>query len=180
MRKKPGLLDVNVLIALIDPAHEFHAPAHLWFQHNRKYGWATCPITENGCLRILSKPGYPFPGLTVARVQGILAELAGAEGHRFWPDSVSILEADRFDFAGAGRTIWKFCRASLRKGRHERAATPPSGTNTNANCVQGSGTGLPPGAHGQRVRLLSSPVLLRMGRRRISGKRRHARRIGST
>jgi toxin-antitoxin system PIN domain toxin len=99
--RKPGLLDVNVLIALIDPAHQFHAPAHNWFQQNRKYGWATCPITENGCLRILSKPGYPFPGLTVVRVRDILAELAGVAGHRFWPDSVSILEPNRFDLAGA-------------------------------------------------------------------------------
>lgn len=97
---KPGLLDVNVLIALMEPAHEFHAPAHTWFQRNRQYGWATCPITENGCLRILSKPGYPFPGLTVARVRDMLTEFAAAEGHRFWPDSVSILEANRFDLAG--------------------------------------------------------------------------------
>jgi len=100
--RKPGLPDVNVLIALMDPAHEFHTPAHVWFQHNRQYGWATCPITENGCLRILSKPGYPFPGLTVARVHDILTRLVAAEGHRFWPDSVSILEAKRFDLAGAG------------------------------------------------------------------------------
>jgi len=98
-KTKPGLLDVNVLIALIDPAHEFHAPAHLWFQRNRTHGWATCPITENGCLRILSKPGYPFPGLTVGRVRDILAGLVGAEGHRFWPDSVSILEANGFDLS---------------------------------------------------------------------------------
>jgi len=98
---KPGLLDVNVLIALIDPAHEFHSPAHLWFQRNRKHGWATCPLTENGCLRILSKPGYPFPGLTVARVRDIMTELVGADGHRFWPDSVSILEAKRLDLSAA-------------------------------------------------------------------------------
>jgi toxin-antitoxin system PIN domain toxin len=100
--QKPGLLDVNVLIALIDPAHEFHAAAHVWFQRNRKYGWATCPITENGCLRILSKPGYPFPGLTVRLVRDILAQLVESEGHRFWPDSVSILDANRFELAGAG------------------------------------------------------------------------------
>ena len=100
--RKPGLLDVNVLIALIDPAHEFHAPAHAWFQHNRRDGWATCPITENGCLRILSKPGYPFPGLTTARVRDILTRLVRVEGHRFWPDSVSLLETNRFDFAGVG------------------------------------------------------------------------------
>jgi len=99
--RKPALLDVNVLIALIDPAHEFHSPAHLWFEHNRQYGWATCPITENGCLRILSKPGYPFPGLTVSRVRDILAELVAAEDHRFWPDSVSTLESNQFDLTGA-------------------------------------------------------------------------------
>ena len=44
-RRKPGLPGVNVPIALIDPAREFHAPAHFWFQHKRTYGWATCPIT---------------------------------------------------------------------------------------------------------------------------------------
>jgi len=98
---KPGLLDVNVLIALIDPAHEFHAAAHAWFERNRKYGWATCPITENGCLRIVSNPGYPFPGLTVSRVRDILAELVAVEGHLFWPDSVSMLEPNRFDLTRA-------------------------------------------------------------------------------
>jgi toxin-antitoxin system PIN domain toxin len=91
-----GLLDVNVLIALIDPAHEFHEAAHVWFKANRQNGWATCPITENGCLRIMSKPGYPFPGLTVDRVRGILSELVRLDGHCFWPDSVSILHEDRF------------------------------------------------------------------------------------
>jgi uncharacterized protein len=45
---KVSLLDVNVLIALIDPAHEFHGSAHAWFKRNRQNGWATCPITENG------------------------------------------------------------------------------------------------------------------------------------
>ena len=100
--QKPGLLDVNVLIALIDPAHEFHAAAHVWFRRNKQYGWATCPITENGCLRILSKPGYALPGLTVPLVRDVLVRLAGSEGHRFWPDSVSILEANRFELAGAG------------------------------------------------------------------------------
>jgi hypothetical protein len=98
---KPALLDVNVLIALIDPAHEFHAQAHLWFARNRKQGWATCPITENGCLRILSSPGYPLTGLTVEQVHEILTQLVVVEGHRFWPDSVTFLEKDRFAFAGA-------------------------------------------------------------------------------
>jgi len=99
---KPALLDVNVLIALIDPAHEFHTAAHTWFRRNRRSGWATCPITQNGCVRIMSKPGYPFPGLTADRVRGILTELTGLPGHVFWPDSLSILDKTRFRLAGAG------------------------------------------------------------------------------
>lgn len=95
MTAKPGLLDVNVLIALMDPAHQFHACAHSWFKAHRRRGWATCPITENGCLRIMSSPGYPFPGLTVERVRGILTELVGVEGHQFWPDSLSLLAVNR-------------------------------------------------------------------------------------
>lgn len=101
MKAKPGLLDINVLIALMDPAHQFHARAHTWFKAHRKRGWATCPISENGCLRIMSNPGYPFPGLTVERVRGILTELVRVEGHRFWPDSVSFLEPKRFDLTQA-------------------------------------------------------------------------------
>jgi toxin-antitoxin system PIN domain toxin len=102
MMTKPGLLDINVLISLIDPAHQFHASAHTWFKSRRSQGWATCPITENGCLRIMSNPGYPFPGLTVERVRGILTELVRVEGHRFWPDSLSFLEQKRFDLTKTG------------------------------------------------------------------------------
>jgi toxin-antitoxin system PIN domain toxin len=118
---KPGLLDVNVLIALIDPAHEFHAPAHAWFKQNRSHGWATSPITENGCLRIMSKPGYPFPGLTMDRVRGILTELAKVEGHRFWPDSISILNANRFDLTATApkhlTDLYLLCLATTCGGR---------------------------------------------------------------
>jgi toxin-antitoxin system PIN domain toxin len=99
---KAALLDVNVLIALIDPSHEFHDFAHAWFQRNRRHGWATCPITENACVRILGKPGYPYLGITVPEVRDILSELCRAKDHRFWPDSVSLLDNKRFDLAGAG------------------------------------------------------------------------------
>jgi len=102
MTTKPGLLDINVLISLIDPAHQFHNAAHAWFKSRRSHGWATCPITENGCLRIMSNPGYPFPGLTVERVRGILTELVRVEGHRFWPDSLSFLEPKRFNLTKIG------------------------------------------------------------------------------
>jgi hypothetical protein len=99
---KPALLDVNVLIALIDPAHQFHEAAHTWFEQNHQDGWATCPITENGCLRILGKPAYPYLGLSVAEIRNILTEFCANENHFFWPDSVSVLDDTRFQFAGAG------------------------------------------------------------------------------
>jgi predicted nucleic acid-binding protein len=99
---KPGLPDVNVLIALIDPAHQFHGAAHSWFAGNRGHGWATCPLTENGCVRIMSKAGYPYPGLTVSRVRDVLFEMVQLEGHRFWGDTVSILEPGCCGMDGAG------------------------------------------------------------------------------
>jgi toxin-antitoxin system PIN domain toxin len=99
---KPALLDVNVLIALLDSRHEFHDTAHAWFQRNQGQSWATCPITENGCLRIMSRPGYPTVGLSVERLRAILAEMVSAQGHLFWPDSISLLDPGRFGLAGVG------------------------------------------------------------------------------
>lgn len=101
MKAKVGLLDISVLIALIDPAHQFHDAAHAWFRP-RGREWATCPITENGCIRIMSSPAYPFPGLTAGRVSEILGELVQLEGHVFWADSVSVIEPKRLDFSKAG------------------------------------------------------------------------------
>ena len=54
-----ALLDVNVLVALFDPAHLHHEAAHVWFGRNRSRRWATCPLTENALVRVLSNPSYP-------------------------------------------------------------------------------------------------------------------------
>ena len=51
-----ALLDVNVLIALLDAGHASHSAALRWFSANAAAGWASCPITQNGCVRILSHP----------------------------------------------------------------------------------------------------------------------------
>ena len=53
------LLDVNLLIALVDPAHALHDAAHVWFAQQGRVSWAPCPITENGLLRIVGNPRYP-------------------------------------------------------------------------------------------------------------------------
>ena len=86
-----ALLDVNVLIALLDADHSLHARATQWFGANARAGWASCPITENGCARIMSHPGYPN-ALPVRAVMERLAEASASSLHKFWPDDFSLLD----------------------------------------------------------------------------------------
>jgi hypothetical protein len=86
-----ALLDVNVLIALLDADHSLHARAFDWFAGHARAGWASCPITQNGCVRIMSHPGYPNP-LPVGAVMQRLAEATAEALHQFWPDDVSLLD----------------------------------------------------------------------------------------
>jgi uncharacterized protein len=87
------LLDINILIALADPDHEHHGKAESFFFANRSLGWATCPITENGFVRIIGHFKYPKgPGSTVVACT-MLKQLCALEGHRFWPDDLSLRSA---------------------------------------------------------------------------------------
>lgn len=87
-----ALLDVNVLIALLDEDHAMHVRARDWFARSAAGGWASCPITQNGCVRIMSHPAYPNP-LPVAAVVERLGEAVATPHHEFWPDDVSLLDA---------------------------------------------------------------------------------------
>lgn len=49
-----ALLDVKVLIALHDSDHVHHDRASRWLKTHIELGWASCPLTQNGCLRIMS------------------------------------------------------------------------------------------------------------------------------
>jgi uncharacterized protein len=89
-----ALLDVNVLIALLDAGHLHHRAATGWLGSNESAGWASCPLTQNGCLRILSLPGYANPQTPAAVAQRLAAAVSHAS-HEFWPDSFSLLEAGR-------------------------------------------------------------------------------------
>jgi uncharacterized protein len=91
------LLDVNVLIALIEPTHVFHARAEAWFTTVRAQGWATCPITELAVLRILSNPKMPNSVGSPAVAAEMLAVLKAGPGHVFWPDDVSVLDRTAWD-----------------------------------------------------------------------------------
>ena len=87
-----ALPDVNVLVALFDPAHAHHDEAHRWFGANRKRGWATCAVTINGCIRVLSNPRYPTVSATPAEIAIRLRELCVSRDHHFWQDSVALTE----------------------------------------------------------------------------------------
>ena len=93
-----ALLDVNVLIALIDPDHVAHAAAATWWLQQRESGWASCPLTQNGCVRIISQPGYPNAQAVVTVVE-LLANLCADPCHEFWPDDTSLLDSQRFNHA---------------------------------------------------------------------------------
>lgn len=84
------LLDVNVWVALLDEAHVFHAQA-LAFIERRRLQIATCPLVENGVVRVLNLPGYSRlrpPGCAV--VARKLADICSSLDHAFWPDNVSL------------------------------------------------------------------------------------------
>jgi len=91
-----ALLDVNVLIALIDPVHIHSRRAHEWWTVNRSEGWASCPITENGLVRILSQPAYPG-ARSPAEAMRLLQLFAEQGNHAFWGDDISLLDRQRFD-----------------------------------------------------------------------------------
>lgn len=98
-----ALLDINVLIALLDATHQHHEVARDWVIRNIHDGWASCPITQNGFIRILSQPSYVRP-IPVAQAVALLGDAAANEHHEFWADDISLLggaEIDRTRVHGA-------------------------------------------------------------------------------
>jgi len=91
------LLDVNVLIALIDPVHVFHNRAHAWFRSVGRHAWATCPLTENAVLRIVGSVRYANSPGTPAAVASVLKTFCAHSGHEFWPDDLPLLNSSRID-----------------------------------------------------------------------------------
>lgn len=89
-----ALLDVNVLIALLDAGHVHHARANQWLVREIGHGWASCPLTQNGCLRIMAQSAYP-QALPLAAVASRLAQALAHPAHAFVPDDYSLLDADR-------------------------------------------------------------------------------------
>ena len=89
------LFDVNVLISIVDPVHPFHACIHRWLQSRTGDSWASCPITENGFVRILSQPAYKGSRRTPAEAIQLFRAMKDSptRRHAFWADDYSLAEA---------------------------------------------------------------------------------------
>lgn len=119
------LLDVNVLVSLFDGSHVNHDAAHDWFADRGRRSWATCPITENGCLRVLANPAYPSVQATPQEVIERLLRLRALPRHVFWPDDLSLLDGSpdwRRRLTGA-QQVTDFYLAALALAHRGRLAT---------------------------------------------------------
>jgi uncharacterized protein len=95
-----ALLDVNVLIALLDAGHSMHERATSWFQGEAEHGWASCPITQNGCIRVMTNPAYanPLPAAAIVerlREATLRPEHGRIHGHRQITDTYLLALARR-------------------------------------------------------------------------------------
>jgi len=90
------LLDTNLLIALFWPRHDGHKAALDWFIRQRTHGWATCPITQAGFVRVVSNPAFSRDAPHPRDAIRLLAINTAAHDHAFWSDDLPIAEAVEF------------------------------------------------------------------------------------
>ena len=96
---RPALLDVNVLVALFDADHVHHEVAHDWFADSRADGWATCPLTESGFVRVLANPVYGAAVERAVTLVEALRRFCASGHHHFWPASLSLHDQRIFNLA---------------------------------------------------------------------------------
>ncbi|MBI2764938.1 MAG: PIN domain-containing protein [Chloroflexi bacterium] len=97
------MLDVNVLVAFLWPPHVHHAAARSWFAAARAGGWATCPITQLGGIRVLANPVVSQRGLTVPAAAALLSEFVTDDRHTFWPADIGLMDPELADAIGSAR-----------------------------------------------------------------------------
>jgi hypothetical protein len=119
------LLDVNLLVALFDPDHVHHDLAHDWFEDNRPRGWATCPITENGFVRVVSNPTYAGGSERPDVLVEMLRRLGKTKHHHFLSDAVSVTDPTIFHagFLAGHRQLTDVYLLGMAKTMSARLAT---------------------------------------------------------
>jgi toxin-antitoxin system PIN domain toxin len=119
-----ALLDVNVLLALLDSDHADHHRARDWAADELDDGWASCAITENGFVRILSQPRYPSP-VSPSQATALLSSACHAGDHAFWPCALSILDPQHLEHTRihSGRHLTDAYLLALAVAHHGRLVT---------------------------------------------------------
>ena len=103
-----ALLDINVIIALLDSEHAMHRAAQLWMDQHKSSGWASCPVTQNGVIRIMSQPAYPNSQPTI-EVATRLSEACKHPSHHFWDGGISLLDQEK----STGNEFWGLVRSQM-------------------------------------------------------------------
>ncbi len=91
-----ALFDLNALIAFLDADHVHNSKIHQWWSQNQGPGWATCPLTQNGFVRIVSQPNYASRIAIGAALKHLRRNIE-TDHHAFWPDDISLLDDRRID-----------------------------------------------------------------------------------
>jgi uncharacterized protein len=85
-----ALLDLNILTALLWPAHEHHDAAHRWFGSREDARWATCPLTQLGFVRLVASPGFSRDALSPLAAVALLHDNLSHKGHEFWSENLQV------------------------------------------------------------------------------------------
>ncbi|MEM6884310.1 MAG: TA system VapC family ribonuclease toxin [Verrucomicrobiota bacterium] len=129
------LLDVNVLIAWMDAGHPHHKLVRRWFAEHHQQGWATCPLTENGAIRIFGHTSYPGGPADTNDARFVLNTLKSMPGHQFWSDSLSLCDSDRIRRLPGSKSITDIYLLALAVERESYFVTLDQ--RINANLVKG-------------------------------------------
>jgi toxin-antitoxin system PIN domain toxin len=115
-----ALLDANVLIALVVAEHVHHDAAAEWLSAFDA-GFATCPITQGSLVRFLLRAGQ-----SATAALDVVSAIEEANGHEFWPDSLSFVDVEVGGVVGH-RQVTDAYLAQLARRREGGLATLDSG-----------------------------------------------------
>jgi len=119
--------------ALLDGGRLHHQTAMRWMASNARSGWVSCPLTQNGCVRILSAPSYPNAQPAAAVAERLVRATSHGD-HVFWPDSISLLAAGpmRWDRVLTSRQVTDNCLLALAASQGARWVTFDRGISVDA------------------------------------------------
>ena len=122
MATLPGLLDVNVLLALAWPTHQHHRAAHQWFRDESRHGWATCALTQLSFVRLSANPSYTVDAVSPQDAAALLVQLTAHARHRFWTEMPPVV-VDGFKQATGHQQVMDAYLVGLARHHRGRVVT---------------------------------------------------------